>query len=313
MRNFLIVFLLVLLVEGRAYALCTTPYITATNTVLTYSHGGEGYNPFDVTRRLQVGSFTVGDLVNVGCKYYVVLSAGGSGNASARRATLASDVLNYRAYTDGSGAQNWASAGGHGQSQVIHGEVGLVVLPSTTHNFTWDVTPLQVRHSTSAYYTDTVVATLYAQYLLGWAEAGSVTYTIRVPVKSSVDVSVGSSAVFELTRTAHGVDLGDLSNGISKSFNTVVRSNSGHIVRMSSVNGQKLKHKTLPATIDYDFTFDGLVADLSAGSPVIVKNSNALTPVNGTPYATGVTIKNMNRLEPVGDYEDVINVTVSAQ
>lgn len=311
MRRFLMLFVMMIW-GGGAHALCVAPNITPNTQTVTYVNAGLGYDPYSTANPAFVGSFTVQDLLGADCQYYVTLSSG-AGSESARHAVLSGNTLRYNMYTDSGRTINWLSSGSHNASGVISGTVDLDLLPTRTHNFWWDVVPLQPRASTDTPYSDTLTATLRARGVLGWSTIKSVTITVNIPVKSSVDVSVGSTDAFNIGNTTHNVDLGDLANGVTKDFRTVVRSNSGHIVRFSSTNSQKLKHLTLPNTIDYNLTFDGAAVNLTGGGSVVVKNVGGVTPVAGQAYRSDVTVKNMNGLEPMGDYRDVINVTVSAQ
>lgn len=309
------VFMLVMLFSLPAHAICVITNISTSNPVLTYINAGNGYNPYGSANPVLTGTILVQGVAGVACRYYVRLSGGGMANPNARGAAYLSDTIQYNFYTNASRTNIWDNTGGYGSANVFYGTgPTLAVLPATTHTFYWSVPPGQLKQSTSgSYYTDTITATLYQEVLAGFTEAGTVNFTVNIPVVSSVDVSVGATDTFNIANTTYTMDMGDLHNGVTKDFRTVVRSNSGHKLHFSSANNQKLKHVSATDTIDYDITFNGSLINLSSGTPVLVRDVGGVTAAAGQSYRSDVTIKNRTGLEMIGHYRDVINVTVSAQ
>lgn len=311
---FIAVFNVVVFWHTPAQALlCALASIAAPQTQLTYNAGGGGYDVFDTNSYMQSATFNVTVTAAVGCQYYVTLVGGANDGSGNRLLSHGSNLLRYNVYKDAGGTQRWMGAGSYGQAHVISKSFNEILVVTVPHTFYWNITPGQVvPHFTTPYENFSVTATLYVLTLLTYVESGSVTFTFRANVQSSVFLSVGTADNYIAGNHSHVVNMGDIENGVFKDFKTVIRSNDGYKLSMESQNGQKLRHQSLGVEIPYDLTFNSSPIDLRGGGEVGVISVPGVTTAMGQPYTSRVGISEMPAGVPYGEYLDVISLTVKA-
>lgn len=330
MKIFLIIraagfFLAVFLCPAQAFALCVGTTISTVPAAATFSSPSGEYGVFDPAQHMQSLTFQISSLATLGgCRYYVTLDAGHSGNAAQRRMVRGADTLNYNAFTNGAGSDILAVGGNFGGAGVISGTFPFLlgVNQTNTHTLYWTITPQQIRSADAARFVDTVNLRVWAELVLGIYTNTNLlgdtrAISFRARAESDVNLSlVDSGAPLNLADTAQTVEFGELSSGQVRSYDTMVRSNDGYRITMESQNGQVLRHQSYPSvvgTVPYGVTFNGAAVDLSGGGPVAAASAaGSVTPLTGARFPTQFTIGTLDGAEPPGNYQDIITVTVSA-
>ncbi|MFN7112882.1 MAG: spore coat protein U domain-containing protein [Alphaproteobacteria bacterium] len=310
----------VLLFPARAAALCVGTTISAAPAAATFAGAAGEYGVFDPAQYMQSVSFQVSSLATLGgCRYYVTLDAGHSGNAAQRRMTRGAETLDYNAFTLAAGNDILAVSGSFNGAGVISGSFPFLLGVNQTnmHTLYWTITPQQIRTADAVRFSDTVNLRVWAELALGiFTNTNSRAITFRARAESDVNLSlVDTGAPLNLGDTAQTVDFGDLLSGQIRSYDTMVRSNDGYRITLESQNGQMLRHQSFPSvmgTVPYSVTFGGAAVSLPAGVPVEAAAVSGTTPLAGTRFATQFTIGSLSGAEPPGNYQDIIIVTVSA-
>lgn len=312
--------LLMLLVAGRADAVCLLLGFSGLTTTQTFSSGALEYKPFENTTHAQTVSFKINGLVNVGtCQFFVAMRAGGSGNANARKMTLGAGSLNYQVYTDNSMAAPVLPVTSYSAANVLSGNFpqAVGVTQSANMSFTWTIPTEQVAKASSTRYSDTVAFDLYdgipaiGLYLL----KDTLNVTFQSKVESMVDLSlVGTGAGFNVNDTSEAVNFGTAATGTSRAFDVNIRSNDGYSVTMQSSNQQKLvKGGTPAANIPYSITVGGTSRNLSGGGAVAVSSGQGVTTaLTGSSIPVNITLGTVATSQTAGTYQDAISVNVSA-
>lgn len=306
----------------RAYALCLGTQLQNVSATATFQGGAGEYNPYDPTEYMQAITFSVkGGASILNCNYFVTLSAGGSGNASARYMARPDGAhLNYNVYTNASKSAVLKSVPGATASEVISGTFTAIIGAGQVHHYTiyWTIDPLQTVGADMARMQDVNLELKLYEGLLGtiFAQPDTEEITFRARVDSSVDLSlVNTGAAFNISDTTQTVDFGTLEAGEVQAFDTIVRSNDGYAITIESQNGLLMRHERAPAVNDavpYSLKFDGQGISLPAGVPVTAITSSAVTPAAGHRFPTQFTVGTITGAEAAGEYRDVITVTVSA-
>jgi spore coat protein U-like protein len=309
-----------LLFPLRALALCLGTTISAAPAAATFAGAAGEYSVFDAAQYMQSVSFQVSSLATLGgCRYYVTLDAGHSGNAAQRRMLRGADTLDYNAFTNAAGSDILAVSGNFNGAGVISGTFPFLlgVNQTNTHTLYWTITPQQIKSADAVRFNDTVNLRVWAELALGiFTNNHSRPISFRARAESDVNLSlVDSGAPLNLGDTAQTVDFGDLGSGQIRSYDTMVRSNDGYRITLESQNGQVLRHQSYPlvaGTVPYSVTFNGGTVNLSGGVPVEAAAANTVTPLTGARFPTQFTIGTLGGAEPPGNYQDIITVTVSA-
>lgn len=318
----IILILLLCAYAAPAQALCLGLRLQSVPGTATFSGGAGEYDSYDMTEYMQTVNFQVTvPITAVSCDYFVTLGPGSSGNPSQRKLQRGVDTLNYNAYTTAAKTAILKDLATATASQVITGSFpALLSLGQTrNHSFYWTIAPGQaVRAGATRFQDTTLELKVYAGVLLGlYAQVDSKTITFRAKAESNVNLSlVNSGGGFNIGDASQIVDFGDLTSGEAISFDTVVRSNDGYTLTVQSQKQQKLVHQNAPAiatTIPYTFRMNGAAVDLSSGSAVTAATSSVVTSAAGTAIPTQVTIGTLTGAEAPGNYQDIVNITVSAQ
>lgn len=315
--RWLIVVLLLLLPQS-AWALCVGTTLSGVPGSKTFSGAGGEFNTYDATEYMQTFTFDVNSTASIGgCKYFMVVTPGTSGNASQRKMARGSDRLNYNVYTNG--AKNiWQSTGNYNGGGVLSGTFPQTnILQSNQHTFYWTIAPLPstaVSYSASRF-DDSVTIQLWAELALGiYTLNSSATVTLQARAESIVELSlVDTGAGFSGNDNAQTLDFMDLTSGESLSYDTLIRSNAGYTVKFQSANGQTLQHLVNGGyKIPYSMTFGGGSVNLMSGNQVTAATSPSVTSAGGDRYATQFTIGTLSGAEATGNYRDIITVTLSS-
>ena len=318
----IIIYLIVLLLgqffANQAYCLCvglSLANVTATNS---FQGGSSGYEVFDSSEYIQTVNFQVnGGASIVGCNYFVVLSAGQSGNVN-QRTMSASDTLNYNVYVDSGKNNILKDISNASSNEVISGSFPLILGLNQTnnHSFYWTINPEQIVNP-ATYSDNSLTLSLYSGLILSsYTLAGTTSITFQATVVSSVDLSlVDNGAAFNISDTTQTVDFGTLETAEQQVFDVVIRSNDGYLVTMQSTNNEVLRHESYPTvsdTVNYSLTFNSGAIDLSSGSEVqVTSNNGGTTSATGTSFPVQVTVGTVSS-PAAGTYSDVINVNVTA-
>lgn len=308
--------------SGKTFALCLAPLISGFPSTSTFAGGSGGeYNVYDPAEYIQTVNYQVTTVAGIGgCRYFMVLSAGNSGSATARRLVLGADTLSYNIYTTASKSSIFNSTGSYNNTGTLSGNFPFILnlLQSNDHSLYWTIAPQQVVKSNAARFQDvTLSLSLYGELALGIFTLTDVkTITFQSKVESNIDLSlVDSGGALDIGDNTQSLNFGNLSSGQVLSYDTIIRSNSGYTIKMQSQNAQKLMHQFYPsvnASIPYMLSFNGGAINLSSGSPVQVASSTGVTSDIGMRFATQFTIGTMTGAEPTGTYQDMIMLTVSA-
>lgn len=298
-----------------AQALCIGTAFSGVGATQTFAGSAGEYNVFDSTEYMQTMNFSVTSTASLGsCRYYVVLTAGGSNNAAQRVMTLSGQPnLNYNVYTTGHTVL--LPSGSYNGSGVISGSFSSNSFSTNNHSLSWTIAPAQVVHANAARYQDTgLTLGLYAELGVGvYTLNDTKTITFQARPMSSIDLAlVDSGAGFNAGDNSQTVSFGNLASGAIMSYDTMIRSNDGYLITMQSANQQALKHTSWSDTVPYSVLFNGISRNLSSGNVVTVVSDSGVTTALGTRFPTQFTIGTLSGLEPPGTYNDIITLTVSA-
>ena len=301
-----------------AQAGCLTLTIKNLTVTQTFAGGTAEYNPFDTSTYTQTVSFDVyGGSTSVACTYFLVLGAGGSGNANARTMALGGSTLSYNAYLP-SGSTIFSDLGTATLSSIITGTFAALATNATNHHsFTWTITPQQIKAATTSRYSDSATLSLYTGVLnLVYLQVDTKTITFQSKVDSNVNLSlVDSGSAFNIGSNLKTIDFGSMTSGTVRTFDIVVRSNDGYKVSLQSANKQNMVYSDSAAYSDkvpYAFKVNGAVVDLSTGLPVSPVAVTGTTSSSGVAMPVVVTLGTRTGNETAGNYKDTVTVSVIA-
>lgn len=316
MRIWLIAF--ILLMPHPAWALCVGTALSAVPATATFSGSGGEFNTYDATEYMQNVSFNVTSTASIGgCKYFIVATVGSSGNANQRRLVRGSDTLNYNVYTNSS-KNILNDTGNYNGGHVISGTFPQTnILQTNAATLYWTIAPQPTTPASysASRFQDNVTLQLWAELALGiYTLNSSATITFQAKAESIVELSlVDAGNGFNSGDTTQTVDFSDLTSGEFLSYDTMIRSNAGYMVKFQSANNQLLKHLVKPShTVPYSMLFGASSVDLSSGSEVVAATSSGVTPAAGSRFATKFTVGTMTGAEAAGNYRDIITVTLSS-
>lgn len=138
-----------------------------------------------------------------------------------------------------------------------------------------------------------------------------ITYTYTIPENIAVSL-VDTNAPFDAYDNSQDLSFGSLIEGSQKGFDIVIKSNTGYILNVSSLNNGKLKHQQVSAYIDYLFKVNGQATSLagSSSSGVIVSNATGTHSGDGFRVPVLVEIGSTDN-KVAGVYEDHLTITVT--
>ena len=149
-----------------------------------------------------------------------------------------------------------------------------------------------------------VAATFY-----GYHVSPEVMGTVNLTVPSVLDVSVTPTGGANISggRGYYYVELGELYEGATSSWDINIQSNVHYNVSVRSEN-RGLKHQYSEASIGYDVTMDGSSFSASSGYSKAYSN---YTPLSTSSIPFKIEVGNVDFM-PAGNYSDNLIVTVSA-
>lgn len=162
-------------------------------------------------------------------------------------------------------------------------------------------------------YGDIVQVTIYGfnessgKYL--FEETENLTVLFLVPKKVQVSL-VDEGGIFNSNSTSKVMDFGILAQNQEKGADLRVLSNGSYQVRLSSINGGKLKLAS-GDTITYSLRVNGSNVSLASGTPVQI-GSGDMTDEAGDLYNLKVKITENPSSKSAGMYQDVITITAIA-
>jgi hypothetical protein len=253
------------------------------------------------------------------CNYFISLSAGQSGNFSQRKLSESTNELIYNVYVN-SGKNNVLKAPPIATSnEVINGSFPLIpgLNQTNSHNFYWTIHALQIVPARAIRYMDTgLTLSLYSGLpLMNPTLVTTRTITFQSRVENSVDLSiVDTGAPFNIEDTTQLVNFGMFESGEQRSFDILVRSNSGYKVTIGSSNHQTLAHENINVidTISYNVILNGGNLDLTTGEAVQALSGSGTTSITGIAFPITILIGNLSGQEAAGTYSDILNIDVSA-
>lgn len=135
---------------------------------------------------------------------------------------------------------------------------------------------------------------------------------LRTQIEKRIDLSLVSTGLpFDSSATNKTLDFGLLSQGKVMGFDLLVKYNAGYRVRLSSLNGGVMRHRTLESTVPYTITLNGSPVTLGGPStPVTVSQGSGASPAAGLRLPGRVEIGSISGSR-AGSYEDLITVSVS--
>jgi len=252
-----------------------------------------------------------GDAVN----YFLTFSSGNSGQWSNRQVSKNSSVLSYQVYSDSSKINILKDlADNPSANEIISGSFaasGSFQFETITYTIYVPIGQFDI----AGIYNDTFDVTLYSGDLSSYIQKASKRHRVKVTMPASLELSVTQTGIpFDDSSTSIDMNFGVLQSGSSRSADAVVRTNAPYSVFVLSDNQGTLNHSnpSVPDQVPYTFSFDGVLTDLSATTPVQVITGAAVTPWEGTRYPIEVTINDFG-MASEGFYSDSITITIQAQ
>ena len=286
---------------------CTNMQLQPTTTVYNFT-SGYTVNPAVVVKaNTQPG----------GCNFFLTVSYGGGGSFSNRRLVNGANTWPVRITKDAAGANHLKTlAQATNSNDVVTG-----VLPANsgsdtqvTVNFWAELLDVYMTRP-SGYYSDSFVVSLYKGTLASYSLVGTFNLTLGVNSAKTVDISlVPTGSSFNLADTTETLNFGQLSQGVTRSADVILKYNAGYILKASSANNSRLKHASINTYVPYTITFAGSMVNLtnSAATPVTINQGTGTSPANGTIFNTVVTIGSFPSSQSNGSYTDTITLTVQS-
>ena len=247
-----------------------------------------------------------------GCDYFLTFDYGSSSSFSSRSMKFSTFTWPYQLSKDASGLQVLKSF----PDVSSCGDVICDSLPANstyitkTNKYTLTIDNSNDWRRAGIYY-DTVTIRLYrgtpGSYTLRDTKTMNLTYQAHKRADISV-VPTGSN--FNLNQTSHTLNFGSgMSTGMQRTADIILKYNAGCLLFGWSENGGKLKHSSLPDTINYTFNLNG--TDISIPWWTQLATKSGASPVNGSINPVKITIGNTNG-KANGIYRDTINLVVQS-
>lgn len=249
--------------------------------------------------------------INHGCNYFAVINYGSASTYSARSLTNGSYNYPIQIYKDAGHTliiKDLADA--TSSSDVIDG-----VFPegsgSITNTQVYRPSIDPTTYTRFGSYSDTFTIRLYEGTLSSNVLRRTRTVTLTYTQPKKIDLSlVDTSAAFNIADTTQTLNFGNLTTGAVKAFDLILGYNAGYSLQLSSANNGKLKHASLPTTINYALTVNGANVNLSSG-PASVSSNTGVSPAGGLRLPISATIGSIAGKDG-GNYSDTITVSVTS-
>lgn len=138
---------------------------------------------------------------------------------------------------------------------------------------------------------------------------------INVQVQDFMELSiVPVGSVHNSSSTSAILNFGQLVQGSELAADLIVRANSGYRVRVGSQNNGRFKHATQNVYVSYQFYFAGNLINLNgtSGNPTSVTSKSNASVASGDRYNMKVKVGALASNQTVGDYSDIVTVTISS-
>lgn len=162
-------------------------------------------------------------------------------------------------------------------------------------------------------FSDTIKVSLYKGTLSNYTFVQSINIQIAVQVQNDIALSiVPKNSSFDASKTDMIIDFGELTPGLQREVDIVVKSNLNFKIDLASNNGGSLKLKNVWGTkeVNYSLTVNNSVIDLIPWQSVTVLQGTA-TGASGSRASLIFTIDDFWDVQD-GEYEDTIRVTISS-
>jgi hypothetical protein len=143
----------------------------------------------------------------------------------------------------------------------------------------------------------------------------STSVTLTITVDPMIDLSlVSSGGSFDISKTTKTVDMGNLYQGLSRTFDMRVRTNAGYSVTFSSDNNGNLKAAGVASLIPYSFYVNAVLLNMSNSKavPVVGLSGAGSTDLQGLSYPIRMVIGNMGATTFYGgNHQDTVTITAT--
>jgi spore coat protein U-like protein len=294
----------VTLFTAKTYAACNLT-LNASNISITWN---QNFN-------YQAINFSVTKTNNPPCDIAISFTAGGSADFSNRRLTYLANTLNYQLYKNSS-LTKVLKDGAAVTSSDNYLSDSFSSGSNKTQNFTYYVQIPQTSATTPTYkpsgtYVDTFSIKVFENTEPTGPLRVSSNVTISTLMPKLLEISmVQTGGGFNSSQTTRNIDFGSISEGESRGFDLLVRSNAGYSVSMASQNNGRLKHTTPSITsfVPYQLLVNSSQKDLSNGSVTVAAGPGQTSTAgvaNEVTFIAGSTASSV-----AGNYSDNITVTV---
>ncbi|WP_372652671.1 spore coat protein U domain-containing protein [Halobacteriovorax sp.] len=242
------------------------------------------------------------------CKNYDLGITSGSANSYSRKLYNGANTLNYNIYKDDSTSTALRSLNdAQNNSQRIRFQMNSWYTKLTVYvrlPYWGNSTVLQ-----NGLYTDTTQIQVYPRG--NNSGGGSRNLTTNLNVQSDINISlVGRGGQYDENQTSYSLDFGTMSAGKVRSFDLIVKSNTGYRINVSSEYDGSLAHNDQSNyKVGYNFGVNGSDMSLvgSKSSPKQIYSSNSASQ-NGQVIEVDITLLNTSG-KLSGSYTDYIYFT----
>lgn len=168
-------------------------------------------------------------------------------------------------------------------------------------------------YPTAGYFSDTIKVTLYSGTLSNYTLVQSINIQIAIQVQNDIALSiVPKDSSFDAAKTDLTIDFGELTSGLQREADIIVKSNLNYKIDLSSSNGGSLKlvNTWSDKEVPYSLKVNNSEVNLVPWQSVTVLQGGA-TGSTGNRARLLFTIQDFWDVSD-GDYEDTIRVTISS-
>lgn len=243
--------------------------------------GANAYRVFEPVDGELSASFDVRHRRGEACEYFVAFSTGQSGSYD--RQMEGEGVLSYLLYDSPARTNVLKDLPQATSSEVITGAFSTTAPETNSHSYIAVVPQYQV--VAAGLYTDQVDLVLYEGTLTGFAERDRRTVNLRARVLADVQACFGNcGGGFDPGATSGNIDFGILEEGVARTADVWIRSNSNYSVRLQSENRGVLRHESsYDSEVPYMLLLNGTPVDVTRVS-VRFEDGVGPTSVTGVPY-----------------------------
>lgn len=176
--------------------------------------------------------------------------------------------------------------------------------------------PVQGNLPNQGHYQDVVNVTVFGYINDNAVQQGMTKQlVINVQVQSFMELSiVPVGSAHNSSSTSAILNFGQLVQGNELAADLIVKANSGYRVRIGSQNNGQFKHISQNTYVPYQFYFAGNIVNLNgtSGNPTNVTYKSNASAASGDRYNMKVKVGALASNQAVGDYSDIVTVTISS-